>query len=246
MLRNPRFECQYRCSLGVAIFNAGEIQNPGDMCNILLTNCDEFFGVFKVIVTIRQSQTTDRQVELMAVCIGAVSAYIKAKRAGGIVNLSSTEGGDELFASLNLIERGQTRQQGTDPQLIQGFDIHVAFIIVADLLLDRADGRLPGGKIVDNCANTLIGSVTKYRKRPIVAAAGRQLKAFQPFAIGVAEKVIPGANVRILMAQVYAKAAKFGSGILGLAVRVGALSRNSCDLRTGLLGGCVFRAAGNQ
>ena len=51
----------------------------------------------------------------MAVCIGAVSAYIKAKRAGGIVNLSSTEGGDELFASLNLIERGQTRQQGTDP-----------------------------------------------------------------------------------------------------------------------------------
>ena len=48
------------------------------------------------------------------------------------------------------------------------------------------------------------------------------------------------------MAQVYAKAAKFGPGILGLAVRAGALPRNSGDLRTGLLGGCVFRAAGNQ
>ena len=51
----------------------------------------------------------------MAVCIGAVSAYVEAERAGGIVNLSSTEGGDELLARLNLIERGQTRQQGTDP-----------------------------------------------------------------------------------------------------------------------------------
>ena len=106
------------------------------MCNILFTNFDEFFGVFKVIITIRQPQTTNRQVELMAVCIGAVSADIKAERTGGIVNLSSAEGGDELFASLNLVERGQTRQQGTDSQLIQGFNIHVAQIVIADLLFD--------------------------------------------------------------------------------------------------------------
>ena len=182
------------------------------MSHILLTHLDKLFGVLQVIIPVGQAKAAYRKCQLVTIGIRSVGTYIETKWAGGVVDLGAAKTGNEVFPCLNFIECGQSGQQRADAQLVERFHVHVAQVVVADLLLDGTSGGFHGCQIINNGADTLVRAVAQYGERPIIAATGRQLESFQPAAIGVAKKVVTRLYICILMAEVDTETAELGCG----------------------------------
>src|SRR5690606_32543160 len=131
----------------------------------------------EVVLRGRQGDAHDGEAELMTSRIYAIRADVERERRTRAVAPRAAESFDELRPAFDGIDDCKLLPQRLDAQSVQPLDVHVARVVVGDLLLERARSGLGRQELVDDLPHPLVGNVAQLIERAVAALVGRDLEA---------------------------------------------------------------------
>ena len=205
-LRKARLQGQDRCCRSITVRQPGKRKHLGD---VRLIGGPELLApriVLQVILPLRKAKARLPAVDHVA---GGVLEVRDLAHADGhfvapAISLS------EVGAKVRMgFQRGNARKlwrEGGYAPLLSPLKIHVGRKQITDLLLITALRMPPGGGLLDDLPHVLLGLIPQDAKAPVAAFIGGNLRLRQPATVDVAEEVIAGANGRIHVALIDARA----------------------------------------
>ena len=194
------FQGHDRRRLGLGIGDAGQLQHIADVGLILGAQIVHSWRRVEIVVAVRQAQPTLQQVGHIVVGVFEALSDPHAENVvgievGGVQRIDiGPQRGAEIGRQRRLIgHRGDGVEIGLHGRQALGLDprlIHVAGIIVTDLLCVRAVRRAPLRRVLDQVADLGAVLVGQHGARPEGRAVGRNLRRLHPGTVGVAVEIV--------------------------------------------------------
>src|SRR5690606_16766902 len=127
---------------------------------------------------------------LVTIRIDAVRTDIEAERRTGAFPPGTAESFDEIRPGADALDGRELRPQRLDAERVQPLHVHVARVVVGDLLLERARSGLRRHELVDDLPYALVGFVAQPVEDAVAALVRRNLEARKPGAVRIAEEVV--------------------------------------------------------